>query len=830
MHPETDNTMLRTEKRNNRRDRLLLLLVIFVSGLFIFRHYIFGDQVLVFMDIGSDTYQLYTLQFASIIRHLREGTFALWDFTNGFGVNQFNMNLFDPSLMLVYGIGYLLGPDRVLYFLPEIQILRMMAAGWAFWHFMNCFSFRRQSKFAASFCYGLCGYLMVWGQHSQFGMAVVYLPLLLLFTEKYVQGKRSARFLPLIVFLQAIYSCFFSYMSLATVGLYLIGRLAMQEKLSFSKRILRFLGGCMYIVLGLLLAMAVFLPMAVCMLTVSGRVDGGSGGLLGLLRDGFTPLEPAYYQSVLLRLFSSNLQITYGLSDAFFEPWKNFYEDPALFVSALSVLLNVQFLFMYRRKEPSRRKKIVVYVTAALLAFGILLPMMGTIYNAFSYFATRFFYVMAPFFLLGMAWTWDRLREGEKLNRPALVISGLVMCAVYVTGFRQSIFRELRINAAVLMGTGLLMSVCLFLWQRGEEKKKARVELLLVGLVLVHMISEGSGCFEDRASLRKTDTPPEQLAAAQAEYESERDSGDDELEAYASLKIPQGYFGALYSQNIQDAIAYLNETDPEFFRMEKDFLSASQANDAMAQGYYGVSSYNAVMNQNIRSFAKNCAKGLRFQYMTYYLQFMGNEEDNTLAAFMGIRYLLSRDGNLLPSKYEQIGQFGDLYLYRNKADAAMGRFFDKTISRERFKKTCKSGSRDVGLYNALCLEGIKDTFTWEELKNVSEEMKNSTVTLDRPEIDSRVTGRVHAETDGYVEFMVPFENGWHAFVDDEEVPLLQGDIGFCACAVPKGDHTLRLQFEAPGLGLGILLSGAAWCVYLLMLLHRPIYRKKKTQG
>ena len=74
-------------------------------------------------------------------------------------------------------------PATVLFFLVWIQIGRILAAGWVFYWFLSEFSFSRQSKFIFSFAYGLSGYLLVWGQHYQFGMVTVYFPLLLLFCE-----------------------------------------------------------------------------------------------------------------------------------------------------------------------------------------------------------------------------------------------------------------------------------------------------------------------------------------------------------------------------------------------------------------------------------------------------------------------------------------------------------------------------------------------------------------------------------------------------------------------------------------------------------------------
>ena len=147
---------------------------LFCSCLIIFRDYLFGNQVMVYNDVGGDTWQQYTMYYASIVNHLRAGKFSLWDFTNGIGINLFSICQIDPSLILLYLIGVVLGPAHMLYYLVVLQILKILAAGLVFYLFLSEFSYSIQAKFMASFVYGLNGYLLVWGQHYQFGMVAVY--------------------------------------------------------------------------------------------------------------------------------------------------------------------------------------------------------------------------------------------------------------------------------------------------------------------------------------------------------------------------------------------------------------------------------------------------------------------------------------------------------------------------------------------------------------------------------------------------------------------------------------------------------------------------------
>lgn len=82
--------------KENTKALLFLWLLVLVSCLIVFRAFIFGDELAVFQDVGSDTLQQYLMQYDSIINALRDGNLSLWDFTNGFGTSMYALNLFHP--------------------------------------------------------------------------------------------------------------------------------------------------------------------------------------------------------------------------------------------------------------------------------------------------------------------------------------------------------------------------------------------------------------------------------------------------------------------------------------------------------------------------------------------------------------------------------------------------------------------------------------------------------------------------------------------------------------------------------------------------------------
>lgn len=809
-----------------------LFLLLSASCSFIFRDYLYGNDLMIFNDIGSDTWQQYIMNYTSIVNHLRDGSFSLWDFNNGLGINQFNFNLFDPFLMLLYGVGVVLGPAHMLLYINVIQILKIMVAAFAFYWFLSQFSFSVPSKMITSYAYALNGFLLVWGQHYQFGTVVIYFPLMLLFCEKFIQKKKGKALFPVMVFLCGIYSVYFTYMCLAATGLYLLFRILMLDGLTWKERIQRFLLGCAEMIMGVGMSLVVFFPMAEVLLDVSSRLESDGTGLLDFLRQCFTPYSRKFYLSMLKRMFSSNLQNGYGLAKGPQQYVMNYYEDPVLFCSTLAVFLNVQFLAVLRKADMTKRAKRVLYGVAALILVGTALPVGGTVFNYFTLPTQRYTFVLMTVFLLLMAWMWDYMRKGGKLNLVLILAVTALMGWAYWCGYEQAGFQEYRTNILILTVTGILTAVCLTLLCFLKDTQIRNVILGVMGVVLVvNVVSEGGTNYQNRVTMKKTDVPAEVMVQETQRYEEMRTSDDKEIKYRAEIEKPQDFFREMYRVDLADCLNYLKENDPTFYRVEKDYISGTVSMDSSGQGYRGISTYNSVMNGNVKEFVETCYPELFFADHNHYT-FWNNVDDNWLAAFLGVKYILSGNGEPDETKYKLLDQVGSLYIHENVLDAQTAHFYTQDISEESLKELCTEENREELLGEAIALEDgteIGDASEIQTLKSEEQETaeQNSSVTLDAPQKDSVVTGSVHAEADGYALFMIPYEKGWSLTIDGEKAELLRGDIGFLACEVPEGDHTILLTFEAPGLKAGTIGSVLFWILFAQSRLL--IIRKNKTR-
>ena len=830
------------DKTKKRKQDLLtafaLVIMLGLSCLVIFKDYLFGNQLLIFNDIGSDTWQQYIMNYTSIVNHLRAGDFFLWDFSNGLGINMFNFNLFDPFLMLLYAFGVLKGPAHMLIFINIIQILKILAAGLAFYWFLSQFPFSHQARLVASYVYGLNGFLLVWGQHYQFGTAVVYLPLLLMFCEKFIQKKKGRGFFPIMVFLCGIYSVYFTYMCLAATGLYLLVRVLMVENLTPVDRLKKFFTGCLEMILGAGMSLVVFLPMAEVLLHVSSRLDSDGKGLLDSIRQWFTPYSLKFYQSLLKRMFSSNLQNGYGLAKGPQQYIMNYYEDPVMFCSTLAVFLNVQFLAVLRKSDMKKRAKRILYITSAVLILAVALPIGGTAFNYFTLPTQRYTFVLMPVFLLLMAWMWDYMRKGGRLNLVLILLITALMGWAYWCGYDQAGFSEYKRNILILTVTGVIMAVCLGALVFLTKKQIRSVVMAVMGLALiVNVISEGTVNYQARVTMKKTDTLPEEMAQKTEEYKTMKKSKDKNVKYRAEMEKPQDFFREMYRTDLQDCLTYLEQNDLEFYRVEKDYISGTVAMDSSAQGYRGISTYNSVMNGYVKEFVETCYPELFFADHNHYT-FWNHVDDNWLAAFLGIRYILSGNGNPDGTSWKLQDQVGSLFIHENTLDAETAHFYSTAISEDSLKELCTEENREELLGEAIALEDGEAIESAEEIaaRKTSQQEKaeeNSSVTLNAPEKDSLITGSIHAETDGYALFMIPYENGWSLTVDGEETELVRGDIGFLACKVASGDHDIVLKFTAPGLYVGAAGSVIFWILFagsrIIIVYRKKSYEKRQGQ-
>ncbi len=83
--------------------------------------------------------------------------------------------------------------------------------------------------------------------------------------------------------------------------------------------------------------------------------------------------------------------------------------------------------------------------------------------------------------------------------------------------------------------------------------------------------------------------------------------------------------------------------------------------------------------------------------------------------------------------------------------------------------------------------------------------------------DSKIQGKVHADSDGVLCTTVPFDKGWTVKVDGEKVETLAVGDALLAVELTPGDHEITMSFFPRGLVLGGAISAVSLLCLLLLL-------------
>lgn len=629
------NTMKNLTVKKQTRSLLALWGLTALSCLIIFFPFLFGDQLAVFSDAGSDTRQQYLMQYATIVNHLRNASLSMWDSYNGFGTSMLSLNLFNPFLMLIYLGGMILGTGHLAGLLVYLILFEIFLAGTFCYLFLDCFSFSEASKVIASYIYGLCGYMMVWGQHYQFGAFVVFLPLLLCLLERAIRRKRFSLSLPLLAAVMVCSSVYMSYMSLLLSGVYLTGRLIMEDG-SKKSRIRQFFFHCASLLLGIGVGMIVFLPMAYYLLTISSRLDSDVS-FLQRFAGYLSPYSLDFYKTAFLRIFSTTFQ---GIRD--YNGYSNFYEAPVLFFTSLAVLLGFSYLFTLHRQSAARKKKVVQYLFVLFALISLFTRAGASVFNAFAYPFSRHSFLFMPLVALMCAFSLDQIWLKRLCSKTALVLSVCLILSAHLLALRETTEVLLKRNAIWMLLLALAMAAVLFTGYKKHGKKSRRMMVsCLLLLCASSVILEGYACYNDRDTLSVSDA---------------------------------SYWGGLYDPDVASALEDLKTTDTSLYRVEKDYHSGSYCMDGLAQYYRGISTYNSTPNRYIQEFIDLVTPNMpimaeheyTWRQIGYYTGY---------SSLFGIKYVLSKNADLTLPGFTLLKQCGSIYVYQNTYVTSFARFY-----------------------------------------------------------------------------------------------------------------------------------------------------------
>ena len=94
---------------------------------------------------------------------------------------------------------------------------------------------------------------------------------------------------------------------------------------------------------------------------------------------------------------------------------------------------------------------------------------------------------------------------------------------------------------------------------------------------------------------------------------------------------------------------------------------------------------------------------------------------------------------------------------------------------------------------------------------------------------NEITGDISLKENKLVLVSIPYSEGWTAFVDGRETPILRANTMFSAVKVGKGEHKIKFTYTTPGLKIGLILTTAG-CVAFICFFVFALIKRKKSRG
>lgn len=781
-----------------------LLLVLGVGFVTIYGSFLLGDTLFAYRDVGLDTVDLYVPFYIDLLDSIREGTFGTWNFGYGLGASVLSYQswILDPFNVVLVPLGLLLGNECLPLVLVLVQALKIVVAGLLFQRLLTRFCETPLARVMGSSCYAFCGYTLLWGQHYWLGGMCALFALVLLLLERLAARWTPGRFASVALATAVClgWSPYCGFMIMGCAAIYMLLRLfhlaPQRGVLGFvGRRTLRLLAP---VLCGCLMACVTLVPYALYLFGETSRTSAASqGSLLSRAAEFATEFVPLDWIPLLVSRFLGSGLVTSGdaipdgmltLTESF--PQANVYEFVCMGFGGLSIVLLLQFAH-WVWTEASRRDRALIGIAAVLALLYCVNSFLPALLNIFVVPRFRSSFALAVPVCIALAIAWERRVQARRVALAPLVIGVSATIASLVWSAANTV--DGMALCVALLGFALVASGLLAALSR---VRRWDVPLLgVASLVLASVLADGFFVTNNRVVCTVDDFPG------------------------ATLK---------YSGDTEDALAWIAQQDDSLYRVEKTYCDWGLYNDALVQGYLGVSSYNSTLDGEVGELFKlfwPSSVGSGGSSISY----LESDDPRSLASLLGVRYLLSREHQ--PEPYELLATFGEINVYRN--GSARGILFGSAsvVGESEVRSLGTAEERRVALEEGVVVPD-------EVASNFGSSSDNDTIIADLTlEAGQVVTGTFESSEDSVACLSIPHTAGWHVLVDGREVDTYRVDLGLIGFTAEAGSHTIEAYYSIPGLemgcaalGIGALSVGVVAAASLLRRCGRETSSRSEARG
>lgn len=781
-----------------RGKELYYLLALVCLGCYMtFSDFISFKKIFLFKDIGSDTINMGYPLLVNYSEYLKTEGVPGWSFSQGMGQNMFPLWLGDFFTNFVM----LFSKETIPKVIVFMEILKIFLCATIFFKFLKELKVSGFAALLGGLLYAFSGYVILGGTWAIFSTEAVYVAVMLLGIERWLNSGKWFLFLlgiTLLGFLQPFY--LFTY-TLFLIG-YIIVRYNDLHDGNWKGFVFFSLKTVGVAALGVAITSYQLLP-DVLMLLESPRV-GGEAGLSAQLKAQpmFALADEVLRFTTTFRAFGSDLL---GVGSNF-KGWQNYLEAPLFYCGILNLVA-----FPHVFSTLNKKQKWFYGVLTGLYVLPILFPYFRYAFWVFSgdYFRT-FSLVIAVWMLIYSVRAVSYIEQKGTVNKIVLAVTGLFLLFLLYSPARQfstAVDSGARSFAAFLV---LAYSGLLFLLTNTSGLKHiAKLGLILLCVIEVCVVSRKG--ISKRDAMRKTE-----------------------------LTDKVGY-----NDYTMDAMAYLKQNDKTFFRVQKDYSSGlaihSSINDAKAQGFYGTSSYHSFNQINyIRFLGGLNIIDVKDENSTRWAK--GLAERPLVFSLASGKYWLSKrpDNYLQGFGYDSIAKFGDVKVFKNRYSLPFGFAYKQVMTLSTFKtlnnlqkdlfllKGCVIDDEDKAAFGELATFNLADTtkqFSFEEYGRLVSGLRKDTLSISDFK-ENKISGTINPDSTRVLFVSIPFDQGWSAKVDGQDAKLYRVNIGLTGLILKKGNHKVEFAFEPRLKAKGRLISLVAIGLVLALLALQYMKAKK----
>jgi uncharacterized membrane protein YfhO len=770
-------------------------------GLILYRDFVFGDNTLLYKDIGRDSLDIFYPYLVHVSDYVRHTGYPSWSFYIGMGQS---LSLFAGYLISqpIVWLPRELIPNALVF----QHLLKVLVVGTLFFRFLQLRRLAFEASllgslllsFSAYMCMGSCWY----------GLAdeVIAFAFILFAIEKTLQTERWL-YVPLAVAFTALLTPFQLYLGALLLSLYVPARLLV----SYGWRPARFLRTLTQLaglsILGVGVAAVILLDATDSMIHSPRGAGPASLAHILLSEPPWKTAPRLQYISSVLRPFANDIM---GSGDNF-RGWQNYLEAPMSYCGILCLVLLPQIFV-----SAPRRQRILYSLVLAFAVVPTIFPWFRHLFWLFQgdYYRTYTLFSVLGVLTLSMG-AFSRYTEKGVLHLTVLVLTAVTLLAILFYPPLQLYIEPSPRNTVAL----LVLAYAGILAAGHILNRQGLATWLVIMVAVIEVVYLDDFTIAKRTIMTKSELN-------QRRY---------------------------YNDYTVDAVRDIKNHDSTFFRITKTWGSFplgssdpndttafySSRNDAMVFGYYGTPSYSSENNLNYITFllAVESIPSSSMEVLTRWAK--GCQDSPLLETFAGEKYVLTKNPvpfqSLSGFDYEVIGQYQDIYVLRNNLALPFGLAYTNYISEGLFRGLPRA-MKQVSL---LCAVVLSDTdaengynLTNLDKSGLDEAVANPHTLNDRFAMSLQMSAFKQTQFEGTIAltkrailvFQTPFDAGWHAFQDEKPVPALRVDAGLLGIPVDPGDHRVRLHFIPRFLRLGVALSLLSLAIYWLLLRLWPVLR------